>query len=611
LESQLRAHGTLGSEHLAQAARIDTLSLATRSGEHRLRALSKEVLSQLIVAQVQVTVFCDAPDTADGVFESLRALLRNQVVRHRTHKGDEFDDIDLDARTLDQNDWRRFLREPESCRVLVCDRTAEEGLNLHGGRKVVIHFEFSLSPNRVEQRMGRFDRFGIGHPVESVAMICADDPDEIAWVDCLDRGFEVFNQSVASLQYLVDEVVQSLPQSWMEQGTVSLVELEKTLAGPAGRIARERRRIDQQDTLDSLGNKPDGSFEELEAVDSDWRSWGGAVRDLAEKTLQLVRHPIHWNGPIPPGDEVFRLRYAFDSDVATLFPLSVFLTDFIGTLDTRAPGASSRSLRSYPYSLHRRTALSRDGQARRVRPLRFGDPLVQALLSFCQTDDRGRAFGVWRYWPGYQARDASGTDLFFRFSFLVEANLGNGLETAGGADERLEMALRRSVDGCLTPQFITVWVGVDGLAFDKPSEFLSAKYRAKPSPPADTGRDYNLNPVRWQLLSTREDAPWIQDWQKVCTQAHAVALAHLRGMDVVRSGIANARRLLNEQLQTRVAYLHNRIRRLSGFARQAEEAELVVETDRHERALAAVLNPTIHLDVVGAVFVSPAPLGAV
>jgi hypothetical protein len=207
--------------------------------------------------------------------------------------------------------------------------------------------------------------------------------------------------------------------------------------------------------------------------------------------------------------------------------------------------------------------------------------------------------------------DASGTDLFFRFSFLVEANLGNGLETVGTADEHLERALRRRVDGCLTPQFITVWVGVDGIAVDKPSKFLRARYREKPSPPADSGRDYNLNPVRWQQLATREDVPWIQDWEKVCSQAHAVALAHLGGLDVVRTGIANAQRRLDEQLQTRVAYLHNRIKRLSGFARQAEEAELVVEMDRHERALAAVLSPTFHLDVVGAVFVSPSPLGVV
>lgn len=606
----LRAHGTLSVEHTAQAARIDVLSLHARRHESRLKALSQEILFKLQATQVQVTVFCDAPQTADGVFDSLQALLRHQVVRHRVRERDEFDDVDPDAGKLDPYDWRRFLREPENCRVLVCDSAAEEGLNLHGGRKVVIHFDFPTSPNRVEQRMGRFDRFGSGHAIESVAIVCSDDPDEMAWVDCLDRGFEVFDQSVASLQYLVDEVMQSLPCKWMEQGTASLVELEKALAGPAGRIARERRRIDQQDTLDSLGARPDRSFDELEATDEGWRSWGKAFRALAEKTLQLGRIVLPWQGTLPPGEEVFRTRYTTNGIAPTLFPLSVFVTDFVGTLDTEAPGASSRNLLSHPYSLRRNTALSRDGQARRVRPLRFGDPLVEALLSFCQTDDRGRVFGVWRHWPGYQPMDASGTDLFFRFDFLVEADLGDAWEAGGNADAQLNRALRRRVDGSLAPQFVTAWVSVDGKAVNKPSEFLAADYRARPSPPADTGRDFNLNPGRWQRLSMREDVPWLQDWEQVCREAHAFALAHVQGLEIVRNSIGSAQRRLNEQLQIRVAYLHNRIARLSGFARQVEEAELVAELDRHEREIAAVTRPRFHLDVVGAVFVSPNPLEA-
>jgi ATP-dependent helicase HepA len=476
---------------------------------------------------------------------------------------------------------------------------------LHGGRKVVIHYDFPASPNRVEQRMGRFDRFGSGDAIESVAIVCSDDPNEMAWVDCLDRGFEVFEQSVASLQYLVDEVMQTLPQQWMGQGTTALIELEKALTGPDGRMARERRRIDQQDTLDSLGARPDDSFEELEAVDGDWGTWGTAFRELAEKTLLLGRVDLPWPRPLPRGNKVFRTRYSTgDRDAApTLFPLSVFVTDFLAILDIDAPGASSRNPLSYPYSLRRNTALSKDGQARRVRPLRFGDPLVEALLSFCETDDRGRVFAVWRHWPDYCAMDACGNDLFFRFDFLVEADLMQGDPSGGAADIALDRALRRRVDGCFAPQFITAWVGVDRKAIAQPSDHLTTPYRSTPAS-SEAGRDFNLNPRRWQRLSTREDVPWLQDWERVCQQAHEDALAHVRGLGIVQDQIVRAQRLLNEQLQTRAAYLQNRIARLSGFARQAEEAELVAELDRHERVMAGVTHPRFHLDVVGAVFVS-------
>ncbi|WP_309246861.1 protein DpdE [Ramlibacter montanisoli] len=604
LEQVLRSQPGAMLEHLVQASRVDALSKQSRERETRLKALSNEILSQLQAVQVQVTVFCDRPQIADEVFESLQALLRNQVVRHRVRHRDEFDDLDPDRGRLESDDWRRFMREPEGCRVLVCDQTAEEGLNLHGGRKVVIHFDFPASPNRVEQRMGRFDRFGSGNAIESVAIVCSDDPDEMAWVDCLERGFEVFAQSVASLQYLVDEVMQSLPQQWMGLGTTAFVELEDALAGPDGRMSRERRRIDQQDTLDSLGAKSDDSYEELEAVDHDWGPWGRAFRELAEKTLLLGRVTLPWKGTLPSGEEVFRTRYSNGGAAPTLFPLSVFVTDFVGTLDTEAPGASSRNLLSYPYSLRRNTALSKDGQAKRVRPLRFGDPLVEALLSFCQTDDRGRVFAVWRHWPDYCAVDACGNDLFFRFDFLVEADLGEGDPTRGAAGITSDRALRRRVDGCFAPQFVTAWIGVDRRAVAQPPDHLTTAYRPKPAF-TETGQDFNLNSGRWQQLSTREDVPWLQDWERVCQQASEDALAHVRDLGTVQDQIARATRLLNEQLQTRVAYLQNRIARLSSFARQAEEAELIAELDRHERLMIAVTRPRFHLDVVGAVFVSP------
>lgn len=604
LEPFLQSQSGALPEHQAQASRVDALSQRSRAQENRLKALSQEITSLLQNPLVQVSVFCDQSETADEVFEALQALLRRQVVRHCVRERDEFDDVEPEYGKLEPRDWRRFMQDPENCRVLVCDRKAEEGLNLHGGRKVIVHFDFPLSANRVEQRMGRFDRFGSGQAIESVAIVCSDDLNEMAWVGCLERGFEVFEQSAASLHYLVDEVTQALPEQWMGQGTAALVDLEKTLAGPGGRVARERRRIDLQDTLDSLGAKPDDGFEELEAVDTDWRPWGAAFRELAEKMLLLKRVSLQWPSALPPGEEVFRTRYSTGDTAQTLFPLSTFVSDFLGTLDTAAPDASSRNLLSYPYSLRRSTALSRDGQASRVRPLRFGDPLVEALLSFCQTDDRGRVFAVWRHWPAYCAKDASGNDLFFRFDFLVEADLRNGDPSGDLPNGALDRALSRRVDGCLAPQFITVWVGVDRKPVAQPSEPLTTPYRTKPGSP-EAGQDFNLNPRRWLELSTRQDVPWLQEWERVCRQAYEDAFAHVRGLSIVRERIARAQRMLDAQLQTRIAFLHNRIARLSGIARQAEEAELNVELDRHKRLITAVTQPRFHLDVVGAVFVSP------
>ena len=569
--------------------------------ELRLRVLTNEVKKLLEVQQTQIAVFCDGIQTADNVFEALKALLRNQVVRHQIWSSEE---IDFEIKTLAQDDWRRFMLQSESCRVIVCDRRAEEGLNLHGGRKVVIHYELPNSPNRVEQRMGRFDRFGSGSAIESVAIVCSDDPDEIAWLDCLEKGFEVFENSLASLQYLVDESLSLLPENWMGKGTQALVEMTDLLTGKTGWIARERRRIDQQDTLDSLGTVVDLSFDELESVDNDWNSWGESFHGLAVKTLQLSHVALPWNSPLAKGEDVFRVRYSLNGNSPTLIPLPVFISEFIGTLDVDAPGANSRNLLSFPYSLRRNTSLSRLGVQQRVRPLRFGDPLIESLLSFCQTDDRGRVFAMWRFWPGYVPNDSSGHDLFFRFDFLIEAELTDEDNLNNNLEEVSIRALRRRLDGCFQPDFISVWVGVDRQVVVNPSDFLTSNYRQK-SKELGIGRDFNLNSSRWQQLSVRDDVPWLTEWRQTCECSYSDALNHVKSLPSLHERISKAQRLLTENYQARATQLKNRIERLNGVARQSEEVELLSENERYAKLKRAIASPKISLDVVGAIILSP------
>ena len=76
-------------------------------------------------------------------------------------------------------------------------------------------------------------------------------------------------------------------------------------------------------------------------------------------------------------------------------------------------------------------------------------------------------------------------------------------------------------------------------------------------------------------------------------------------LPALRERIATGHRVLNDQWQARSSRLQNRIERLSGLARQSEEAELFAEMNRHERLKTSVARPRFHLDVVGAVFVSP------
>jgi ATP-dependent helicase HepA len=143
-------------------------------------------------------VFCSSPDTADRVVGFLRARLDQPVERPDRGVGADADPA-----------LRRFMEEPGH-RILVCDAQDEEGLNLQGGAKALIHFDLPLAPNRIEQRIGRLDRYGAGDAIRSFVLRCLDDPLEQAWAACLSEGLAVFSRSIASLQYMMDAEMQEL-----------------------------------------------------------------------------------------------------------------------------------------------------------------------------------------------------------------------------------------------------------------------------------------------------------------------------------------------------------------------------------------------------------------
>ncbi|MCY1550387.1 hypothetical protein D9M68_866390 [compost metagenome] len=67
----------------------------------------------------------------------------------------------------------------------------------------MVHFDLPVQPNRIEQRIGRVDRYGAGDPVESFVLLDRVSPMQEAWFSVLDQGLGVFHRSISSLQYLV------------------------------------------------------------------------------------------------------------------------------------------------------------------------------------------------------------------------------------------------------------------------------------------------------------------------------------------------------------------------------------------------------------------------
>ena len=595
LEKTLLALGIDDAHTRDLAQQADELKQRAEEVGDRAQVTHAAIRDCLSTPGVQVVVFCDESSTADRLTFSLRSALSEtvEVLRH----GRTANDSDSDEEGVDDEveAWRRFLSEPDRCRVLVCDARAEEGLNLHGGHKVAFHYDLPPAPNRIEQRLGRLDRFGVANAIRSIAPVCKDDAAEVAWVECLAEGLQVFNASIASLQYLVEGTLKTAIQDWCNEGVGGLLRWRDQLAGPTGWAARERRRIDQQDSLDAMGDPQSEEFEQLEDVDSQWRQWRSAFDGFAFNTLLFHSRPETWTGNLPDGDRVFRLNYTRDNNRQTLLSLPDFVGQFLGTIDTEARQSTARSPLSYPYAYSRHAVMSKQGQSRQLRSLRYGDPLVESLTAFCQSDDRGRAFAMWRHRPTFEARDASGCDLWFRFDFLVEADLTE-------SDDDAARALKRRAEQHFAPQFYTVWVSAADETTLEPPDVLLGAYRN--SNHID-GRDFNLNPRRWQALHMHIDSvPWLLEWRRHCQSAAKRALDYITSHELVQQQRARGLASLRHQHATRVAQIESRLTRLTGVALSEEQRDLEQEEVLCERLNDAIRAPSVRTDVAGAVFVS-------
>ena len=584
---------------LVEAAAVDHAAERLQVDASRVIALCSQVRTILETPGIQVVVFCDRSQDADRVAEALIGEVGHRVVRHEPVEVDE--DGEFTA-----PDWERFLSSPDQVLVLVCDSLAEEGVNLHGGRKVAIHYDLPASPNRVEQRLGRLDRYGTGDPIPSYALLDEANPDEAAWAEVLDRGWDVFRQSVASLQYLIESTAGPLAREWIEQGTEALRVQADKLGGPDGWVQRELRQLNHQDNLDALAKREIPGMDALEDEDSDWVEWRAAFKALAVDSLQF-----HWRsegGPGAPSEDIpFRVGYVYrDGARTTLLPLTGFLRHFLATVDQAAAGGGANFPLTQRYAFKRQTTTSRRGLAQGVRLLRIGDPLVTALEEFCAADDRGRAFAVWKVDRQYEVSDPSGADLYLRFDFLVRPALRTEEEHDPSEEQNTaecirQRALSRKASTFMPPLAMRVWVNGNGTVEVDPNELLTSEYARNWH---GARRDFNLNARRWRGLPGEVKSTWMRDWAGLCGNLRDIAMATVRASTLYREHIQSALNACGQERRLRRSQGEARASRLLGEARQQELDELRQAEDMYANLEAAIVQSRIDLDVVGAIFLA-------
>ena len=567
----------------AQEAFVSAMASAAEPerAKDRIEALVEAIRGHL-APKVQFIVFCSDPQTADEVAAVLAARIDRPVDRH----------------DLADDGWRAF-GEDSNRSVLVCDYRAEEGLNLQGGEKIVVHYDLPWAPNRIEQRLGRADRYGSGRSVKSIVLCCRDDPQEIAWARYLNEALRVFDRSIASLQYLIEQTARDLPALLLAEGAEGVLDLLEQDKGEDGRIAREIKSINQQDALDALGVPPCETLDALSDLDDDWRQIEIDVGGWIQTTLMFGRS----NEPPGPGTALpggtFRYRYQTGAQ-HTLLPLEAFYQRCQPAIDLEVRVVRSRDVWTVPYSYRRPSVLARQGRSVRARLVRYGDPLLTGLRDLAQRDERGRSTSFWRHLPQTDSREVH---LFFRFDFVIEADVAAAndiLDLAGQLTPSAVSSLSRRGDMALAPSFHTIWLNreLEPVTDQALLATLAAPYRVDTSDQG--GRDFNLNPRRWRALKSLGVAE-LADWSGLCREARLAAEAHLRRLPDLNAGLDAAARRAEALDAGRLGLLQARATR-KGDQDLSDARDLDLERALSEQLIAGIRTPRVSLDAVCACF---------
>ncbi len=447
-----------------------------------------------------------------------------------------------------------FAQAPDSA-VLIGDRTAEEGLNLSFA-DAIVHLDLPLNVARIEQRIGRLDRYGRRQGIIRHRIFLPSDEDETpfaAWQGLLAEGLSIYHRSISDVQFLLDEFEARALDTLLMAGPNALIGLAEEIRG---QISDERKSQDEQYALDriALAEEPVETFiQALDDAEADEAALEDGVDRWLIDTLQLKKRPYAW-----PEEDPFKLGITNQ----TLIP--------------RLPWQQQLELDdSQPMSWKRRIATRRA----RVTLLRPGTPLIDVLTRFTRWDDRGTAFITYREvedWVG----DAW---LGFKLCFTIEPSLDMADLLA---PSNAELAAQRRAQRYFPQTEKTLFIDVNGQMVIDPAllAILDKPYNGQGK---GSRTDINLG-SRPHILAKFID-PAV--FPALCRRVRDGGRQTLSEEPAVLDAITTATTLAASDLQRRRNRLQRRQSVSDAMAR--EDIALI------ESILPSIAAPAIRLDAMG------------
>lgn len=408
----------------------------------------------------KAVVFCSIEDVAQHVFTVLASELGVAVERY------------IPGREL------RFALPRSSVQILICDHRGEDGLNLHGGQRLAVHYSLPRSFSRIEQRLGRLNRYSANlvgvRPVESLVLLPENDGLTRRWIDLLDLSVGLFNNTVASLQYVLENHLEQTWQVVASSGDEALLSGAAGLSGDDGLLFRERRRVKVQEELLALDDEVSEAKEFAEQIASaDEIAEEQALRLCAWMTKGLQ---FNLEGDL---QVTFRLRFAVEGSrqgAKTLVDVQTFVATCLTGIDPESGNPPATA----PMSFSRVQVADKSGGY----PFRYGQPFVDSVYDLIAVDSRGATSAYLRVLEKSNLREPK---IFFRLNWLVSStSLGAG---------RLE---QRRGDELMRPLVHSHWLAEDGGIVVAEDILKSLEWPYKKANPSF--QDINLRDDVWTEL---------------------------------------------------------------------------------------------------------------
>ncbi|MCH9729251.1 MAG: hypothetical protein K0U84_06160 [Actinomycetia bacterium] len=449
------------SDDFAQAVQFRLGEDARTAQSAGLSAVEREILREAPVLPFEAETLIVASESDDSLIDGLLLTIGNQqrtvvfcgsgqlaglvanALRDRSKKVPVFehtaaappDKIDDDLRQ-----WRA------TGGVVIADATAEDGVNLQQA-DAAVHLRLPWSPNRLEQRIGRIDRYAatlgsMTKPADHfvIALGDTDHSFSAAWTDLLVHAFGAWTTSMSAIQDRLDALQVELWALALRNGPQRMCAAS---AHVVTAVADESKQIQVMDALDAVA---DSSLGEKIAVrigqsETRWQAYERDARRYVAPDSGGIRFTV-----TEPASAV---EFGVDTFRKPLIS-PLMLTRQFG----RLPAGSMRGV------FNRTVALRNSG----LRLFRLGNPFISGLDNVIKVDERGQASAMLRR---LKTREPLS---FFGFDLLVEADLTKAVEHLEGEGE---LALRRYADALFPPILVRVWLRAGADDFVRDSNLLT------------------------------------------------------------------------------------------------------------------------------------------